>query len=286
MIPFALSWAGGAAERHFRARRKRQHVDDFPWDAVDVRAYRPEVLGAAQASWTEGAFFEYCSGATFAAVSRALLEAGAPIDLVGMVGDFVADEMLHVELNARMAMAFGGAAPRLVDLSDLVPACTPGLSPFHVAVELALRIGVAEALTVPLLAEVSRASQHPLTHAVLAKLARDEGPHAALGLLVLEWASDRLTDEDRARLAVAAEGSIASYRVDRARVSMQQVPAEVAREMSDAGFAEPARYVATLDRAMERRVWEPLAAHGILPPPPCSCETPGMRRPERASESR
>lgn len=284
MTPFELSWAGGTAERHFRARRKRQQVDDFPWDAVDLRAYRPEVLEAAQASWTEGAFFEYCSGATFAAVSRALLEAGAPIDLVGMVGDFVADEMLHVELNARMAMAFGGAAPRLVDLSDLVPACTPGLSPFHTAVELALRIGVAEALTVPILAEVSRASRHPLTHAVLAKLARDEGPHAALGLLVIEWADGRLTEADRARLAVAAEASMVSYRMDRARVAAQHVPMEIAQEMSDAGFADPARYVATLDRAMEQRVWDPLSAFGIFPPPPCSCETPGMR-PEKTGEN-
>jgi hypothetical protein len=275
---FALAWFGGAAERHFRARRKRQRVDEFPWSSLCVDDFDPGVVRCAQASWTEGAFFEYCSGASFAAVSRALLEANAPIDLIGMAGDFVADEMYHAELNARMAMAFGGAAPRLVNFSDLVPSCTSGLSPFDAAVELAVRICVAEALTAPILAEVARATKHPRTHAVLSQLARDEGPHAALGWLVLEWAQPQLSEAARERLAVAAEASLTSYRKERAEIASQGAfPLETAMDMARAGFTEPIRYVATLDRAMEERVWRPLERFGIFAPPPCSCETPGMR---------
>ncbi|MEZ4299216.1 MAG: hypothetical protein R3B70_29975 [Polyangiaceae bacterium] len=55
------------------------------------------------------------SAAAFAEIAGCLLAAGAPIDLVAAAGDSVADEILHAELSARMAMAFGGAVAMDVD---------------------------------------------------------------------------------------------------------------------------------------------------------------------------
>jgi hypothetical protein len=142
-------------------------------------------------AWTEGAVSEYASAAAFAALLGDLIEARAPVDLIGMAGTFVADEMLHTELNARMATELGGGAPYLVDWSALAPPVTDGTPAFERAVERAVRLCcVGETLSAPLLAATARAAAHPLTRAVLARIAREEPPHARLGWLVLEWAGD------------------------------------------------------------------------------------------------
>ena len=46
---------------------------------------------------------------------RALVDVRAPLDLLGMTSDFLADECSHVEIASRLAMELGGAAPRMVD---------------------------------------------------------------------------------------------------------------------------------------------------------------------------
>lgn len=100
MAAFELDWQAGVAERYFRCRRSG--TVDFPWATLDPRDYPPDLVDRARSSWTDAAFAEYSTGAAFAEILQLLIAARAPIDLIGMAGDFVADEMLHVELTSRV----------------------------------------------------------------------------------------------------------------------------------------------------------------------------------------
>ena len=252
-----LDWMGGPAER--RMRRRRPGIDDLPWGTLAATPIDEDDAVAARLSWTDGAFREYASAAAFSALTTALLEAGAPIDLVAMCADFVVDEMVHVELNGRVAAELGGAAPYRVDLDKVAPYIDPALPAIERAAELALTTScVGEALSVPSLAGSMRASHHPLTRAVLARIVRDEGPHARLGWLVLDWAGDRI---DRARLAGVARDRIAAYApLWTCDDCDESDPAQraIAGWMSD----EDTRIALT--RAVRDDIVRPLAARGIV----------------------
>jgi hypothetical protein len=265
--PFELSWLGGAAEKHLR--RARPGVDDLPWGTLEPVRYPPALVDRARRSWTDGAISEYTTAAAFVAVLRALLEAGAPVDLIGMAGEFVADEMVHVELNGRVAMELGGGARIDVDLERLAPRLAPGLTPLQRASELVVRTScVGEALSVPLLAGTMRAAAHPLTRAVLERIASDEAPHARLGTLYLEWAEDRIDDAERARLGRVASAALRAYTPTWEELS-SQVDAGVTSEgfalahVNELGWMESSAYQAAARRAAREHVVLPLARFGI-----------------------
>jgi len=252
-----LEWLGGPAASRFR--RRRPGADDLPWGSLAAAApsLPDEVAAAARASFTDGAFSEYASAAAFAALASALLEAGAPIDLIAMAGDFVVDEMVHVELNARLAMELGGAAPYAVDLDKVAPLVDAALPAIERAAELAVKIScIGEALSVPVLSGSLRAAGHPLVRAVLARLARDEPPHARIGWLILDWAEGRL---DAARLAVVAGEALAAYAPLWRQASDDADPAH----RRTLGWMDGATYRRALTRAVRERVARPLAARGI-----------------------
>jgi hypothetical protein len=235
-----FDWLGGPAERRFR--RRRPGIDDLPWGTLELSGLTPDEAATARLSWTDGAFSEYASAAAFASLTQALLEAGAPIDLVAMASDFVVDEMVHVELNARVAAELGGAAPYLVDLDKVAPCVDAALPAVERAAELALRLAcIGESLSVPVLAGTMRASTHRLMRAVLARIVRDESPHARIGWLVLDWAGERI---DRVRLGAIACARIAEY-------------APLWRDTSDTVYRE------TLLSALQSDVIAPLRARGI-----------------------
>jgi hypothetical protein len=260
---FELDWLGGPAERHFR--RCRPGIDALPWGTLDARAYPAELVDLARLSWTEGAWREYTTAAAFADLLGALLAAGAPVDLVGMAGDFIADEMVHAELNARMAMELGGAAPYDVDHGTLRPRALDR-PPLERACELALTVScIGETLSVPLLAGPMQAAAHPLTRAVLERIVIDEAPHARLGWLVFEWAGDRLDDRERARLGRVALEALAGYR-DYWRP--RGPPRFPAAQLHELGWLEPAATAEIARSAVRDRVAAPLAALGIDIPAP------------------
>src|SRR5580700_5638257 len=127
-VPFELEWMGGAPEHHFRAARPG--TDDLPWGTLDPTRYSPKAVEYARGAWTEVAINEYRAVASFTEVLRALVDVKAPLDLLGMTSDFLADECSHVELASRMAMELGGGAPRAIDLDNF--AVRPkGLAPFQ-----------------------------------------------------------------------------------------------------------------------------------------------------------
>jgi hypothetical protein len=251
-----LDWLGGPAEARFRKRRPG--IDDLPWGTLDAGTLDEHALAEARLSWTDGAFSEYASAAAFATLTTALLEAGAPIDLVAMAGDFVVDEMVHVELNARICGELGGAAPYLVDLDKVAPYVDRALPAIERAAELALTTScIGEALSVPSLAGSMRAASHPLVRAVLQRIIQDESPHARLGWLVLDWAGDRI---DKPRLAQVARGRLARY----APIWRQRSCPELDPDRRDvAGLMTDRETRDTLTGAVQRDIVAPLAARGI-----------------------
>jgi len=272
IAPFELDWLGGAAAT--RLRRRRPGIDELPWSTLDPRGLDAATLDAARAAWTDGAFSEYASAAAFAALALALLEAGAPIDLTAMAGDFVVDEITHVELNARLAAQIGGAAPHLVELDRVAPVCAPGPAIARAA-ELAVRICViGESLSVPVLVSAARRATHPLVRAVLGRIAHDEGPHARLGTLVLGWAGDRLAPH-RDRLIAAAVRALAAY------APLWRDDADTSPTPDDAsaalGLLDAVTHRRVLRRAVRARVVPALDAAGLAPAPEAIDELLGGR---------
>lgn len=204
--PLELEWLGGAAERCFR--RRRPDIDDLPWHELRPADHAPEIVDRARIAWTRNVVSEYAGATGFAAISAALLATRAPVDLCAMAADFVVDELAHVELASRVAMALGGAAPAAVDLGALVPPSDPSLptpSPRLRAAELAVRVScVSESFSVSALVAMRKASPNPLIRAAHALILRDEARHARFGWLYLDWAGETLDDADRARLRAAA----------------------------------------------------------------------------------
>ncbi|HEX6240942.1 MAG TPA: ferritin-like domain-containing protein [Polyangiales bacterium] len=207
---FAIEWMGGAAEHFFRRARP---VDlDIPWESLDPDQYREPALAAARRVWTEVALSEYAAIASFSLVVSTLVEARAPLDLIGMTSDFLADEVKHVELASRLLMRLGGAAPRGFDPTRLVSRPSPSLSPLARANELALRVGcIGEAYASGTAVPMMRATGHPVVRAVYETILRDEARHVRFGSLYFQWADPLLDAAERARLAQVAMQTLNHY---------------------------------------------------------------------------
>src|SRR4051812_23188651 len=104
---FELELIGGDTEKSYR--KMRPEVEEMPWGTLDISQYSPDLLLAARKSWTGAAFQEHRTGAACAKALGALIEARAPLDLIAVSTRFPLDEMVHVELCARIAMELGGA---------------------------------------------------------------------------------------------------------------------------------------------------------------------------------
>lgn len=265
---FTLTWQGGAAERQFR--RRRPHIDELPWGTLRPEDYPPVLLDRARLAWTDGAYVEWATGYQFASILQAMMRIRAPVDLVGMAGDFVADEMLHVELHARVVMELGGAVPYLVDEDALAAPPSWPESPLLSATEAVIRTAcIGETLAVPMLAGARNVATHPLIEAVLARIVEDEGPHAQLGWSFLEWADEHLSDDDRAKLGAAAHQEIAamahlwSSPTSRSRGGLTSEGFSIA-QVHALGWLDTEAYVPAARAAMRERVIDRLARFGIL----------------------
>lgn len=265
---FELEWMGGAAEHHYR--KARPGIDDLPWGTLDVSDYPPDVRAAACASWTESAFTEYKAVVAFSEVLRALAEAQAPLDLLGMASSFVADEVVHVELASRVAMELGGAAPRPVDFDAIYMRAPRELTAFQRANEMVVRVSaVAEAFSGRMAVTAMRGTTHPLTRAVYERIVADESLHYRLGGLYLEWASERMDDDERARLAGVALETLELLALGwRASRSGDSPRRRATREqIAEIGWVESPIFKPEVERAVREGVVAPLATFGIAPPP-------------------
>jgi hypothetical protein len=255
---FELDWLGGDAERAFG--RHRGDLEALPWGTMDRSAHAPIHLDQARIAWTLSARQEWCVAAGFASLLTHLLQASAPVDLVGMAGRFVADEMVHTELNARLAAELGGGVAIPHDPKQLCPQPDPNLSPLEAAVELAVRIScVGETFSLPVLSGVRGCATEPLVRAVMTRIVRDEGPHGRLGWLVLDWALPRLSRAQQAWVGWVAEDAIEALQPlweDRGAA----VPEATRHAL---GWMTPLAYRDVAIRTVEHRIRRPLRARNI-----------------------
>jgi hypothetical protein len=200
--PFEIEWLGGPAEHHFR--KARPGVDELPWGTLRVGDYPPSLVDAARRSWTELAVNEYRAIVAFSEVLRAMALAKAPLDLLGMTGDFLADECVHVELASRMAMDLGGGVPLAVDMSDFAPKPNETVTAFQRANQIVLQVGISEAFAGGTGLGNRNAASHPLARAIFDRILSDEARHRRFAGLYFDWAADKLDDAERTRLAGVA----------------------------------------------------------------------------------
>ncbi len=252
MTTFELEAVGGPWARRLATRRAL--IDELAWNDLAKDADEAE-LARARLVWTQSAFSEIASAAAFAQIASALLAASAPIDLVAACGDFIADEIIHAELSARVANAIGGAVALDVDLGKLAKPATEHASPLLRAAELVLRTScIGEALTVPMLKRARQEASSPVIRAVLTRIVADESAHAELGDWFFDWADPRLESSDRAHLETVARDALASFAPVFANPCMGQ---------TSLGVMDCATFDATFALAVERWVVRPLAARGI-----------------------
>lgn len=241
---FELTWRGGATET--RLHRRRPGIEELPWGTLDLAGAPADDAAAVRYAWSQGVFTEYASAAAFSALATAMMQCGAPVDLIALAADIVVDELFHVELSSRLTMELGGAVPIEFDLDRIAPVTTAGVRPIVRAAEIAITTScVGESLSVPALARARVLADAPLVRAVLERLLDDEGPHARCGFWFLDWAAPQLTDAERAQLALLAETTIEAY-----APLWAHDPDCVLRGAVDAKIATPlARYGIELDRA-------------------------------------
>jgi hypothetical protein len=246
-VPFQPSLLGGPWARRLHPRRA--WIDDLPWDEP-----WPDDAEAASWSWTQTAFSEYASAAAFAEIAAALAAAGAPIDLIAAAGDFVVDEIVHVEASARIAAALGGGVMLEVDLTRLV---RPSIAedPRMRAAELLVRTScVGEALTVPLLKLARELSGSTVVAAAIRRIVQDEALHAQIGGWFLDWADTWLDDAGRSHLGEVAGVAVRAF---------APLLGNAGCSASGMGVLACDRYDPLFIETVERRVAMPLAARGI-----------------------
>ncbi len=269
---FELEMLGGATERRYR--RARPEVEALPWGTLDPRQHTPIDLEDARRHWTLAAFQEQRTAAACAETIRALLACRAPLDLVAVATRFPLDEVVHVELCARVAEELGGGTPIKFDPRRLAPAPDRDDPAIVQAAEMIVAaFCVGEAFSVPVLHGTWHAARHPLLHGVLGIIVRDEAAHGAFGWTFLDWAGDALAAY-RDRLALIARLAIEEFIADHrgiARLPETDIG-------GDLGWMEPIAYLTLSRRSMAEKVIRPLQQRGIDPYAPAITAQLGCAR--------
>lgn len=257
---FELEIFGGGIEKRYR--KARPEVEAMPWGTVDTSLIPPADLLLARKAWTGAAFQEYRTSIACAATLRALIECAAPVDLIAVASRFPLDEMVHVELCARMAMELGGGTDITHDPLDLTVDPEPGLSPLMRAADLVVRnFCVGEALSIPLLRGTWKASKHPLPRAVLGRIVKDEAAHGTFGFAFLDWAEEQLSESDRTYLGRQADRVIRA--VQHTWESIRTRESRPVRDGDALAWMESKAYLELADKSMRERVVRPLVQRKI-----------------------
>ncbi len=259
---FELEMLGEGIERRYR--KMRPEVEAMPWGTLDTRGIPPQAVVLARKSWTGAAYQEHRTGVACCATLRALMECRAPLDLVAMAARFPLDEVVHVELCARMAMELGGGTEIVHDPDMMIADADETLSPFLRASDLVVRFFcVGEALSIPLLRGTWRAAKHPLPRAVLGRIVRDEAAHGTFGFTFLDWAGTRYTEADRAFLGARADRTIRAVYKQWAHIKKNRKGTWDSTAGDALAWMESDAYMELAVASLETKVRAPLRARGI-----------------------
>jgi hypothetical protein len=258
---FELEKVGGALGKRFR--RMRPELEEMPWGTLDVAGIPGAEVTASRKAWTGAAFQEYRTAVACTITLRALLECKAPVDIIALATRFPLDEMVHVELCARMAMEIGGGTELRFDPDRMVLDADRSLRPLLRAAELVTRFFcVGEALSIPLIRGTWHASQHPLPRAILARIVRDEAAHGTFGFTFLDWAVSELSEAEMAHVGRHADLAISF--IKRQWATIARGKRDSFDEKGNAlGWMHTDAYLDLARRSMEEKVVGPLRERGI-----------------------
>lgn len=257
---FELELLGGTTEQRFR--RMRPEVEAMPWGTLDLSGASEEACTLARLAWTGAAYQEHRTALACARTLQALIEARAPVDLIAVATRFPLDEMVHVELTARMAMEFGGGTEIVHDPKAMVLDPNPDASPFMQAAECAVRyFCVGEALSIPLLRATWHIARHPLPKAVMGRIVKDEAAHGVFGFTFLDWAAPRLGQAEKDELGRAAD--LAIRFLYNQWQELHKNRREQLHEGDVLGWMRTDDYLGRARHAMQTQVITPLEARGI-----------------------
>jgi hypothetical protein len=257
---FELELLGGATERRYR--KMRPEVEQMPWGTMDLSKASAGDLLAARLAWTGAAYQEHRTAIACAATLRALLEARGSVDLIAVASRFPLDEMVHVELCARMAEECGGGTEIRYDPDRVVLDADASLPPLLRVSELAVRFFcVGEAISIPLLRATWHHARHPLPRAVMGRIVKDEAAHGMFGFTVLDWALDRLTANDKEHLGKMAV--LAIEFLEHQWDDLQKRPRAAPHDGDVLGWMQTGDYLAAARSALRRDVVKPLLRRGI-----------------------
>ena len=257
---FELELFGEGIEKRYR--KMRPEVEAMPWGTLSLDGLDEKQIIAARKSWTGAAFQEHRTAIACAATLRALLEVRAPLDLIALAARFPLDELVHVELCARMAMELGGGTELVHDPDMLIVDAQDDHSPLMRAADLVVRFFcVGEALSIPLLRGTWRASQHPLPRAVLGRIVKDEAAHGTFGFAFLEWARPQLSPGDLEFLGKQADRVIRV--IQKQWDGIREGGSRPVREGDPLAWMSSDAYLTLADRSMRERVARPLLRHDV-----------------------
>jgi len=194
---------------------------------VDVDASVRDELAAR---WRENAQTEHASVAAFARLTLDLVALGAPPELLASAQSDGLDEIRHAQLCLALATAIDGRHvspspfPAALGARALPRARTLALA--ALAVDSLVDGALHEGVSARVIARLARTAEVPAIREMLARLAADEGRHAANGWHVVDWC----VREGGAPVVRALEGAVRT---------LPSMPASAARTAAGAHVAAP-----------------------------------------------
>jgi hypothetical protein len=183
--------------------------------------------------------------------------------MIGMASDFLADEVLHTELAARVAMELGGAAPITVDMDRFALRADLRLPPKKRANEVLLRVCcIGEAFALGVGTPALKLPTLPMIEAVTEIIMADESRHKRLGALYLEWASEDWDDDERRRLSGVLEDTMKNLSPLWSGTA-RAASGLCAEHLNELGWLESARALPHA-RAVALDLLVPLERHGVV----------------------
>ena len=194
---------------------------------VDVDASVRDDLAAR---WRENAKTEHASVAAFARLTLDLVALGAPPDLLASAQSDGLDEIRHAQLCLALATAIDGRhvspSPFPAALRARTLPRTRTLALAALAVDSLVDGALHEGVSARVIARLARTAEAPAIRELLARLAADEGRHAANGWHVVDWC----VREGGAPVVRALEGAVRT---------LPSRPASAARTPAGAQVAAP-----------------------------------------------
>jgi len=242
----------------------RPDIEQLPWDSLSIEGLPSNTIEAARKAWTSMAFQEFRTAAACSQTLSTLIEARAPIDLIALLSRFCIDEMVHVELCARVTTQLGGAVELAYNPKEL----THDFNQYNDSIVKSAHMIVAyfcvgEALSIPLLHHSSLAATQPLMKQVLRTIVKDEADHGTFGWQFLEWASPFLSEQDKIALGETAPKFITSAQAT--WLELESKSEQQIEQANDLGWMGLDEYLKLARQSLIKQVLEPLQQHGIKP---------------------